>query len=104
MHHLNRTFAAAVLIAVLLVVAAPAAQALPSAKPQTSSRLTTGGDWLSAALSWLNHFFDRAPHSSGTQQKKDSSTTPTYPAGGSLGGPFNGSCIHPNGCVLGGGN
>ena len=65
---LNRTFVAIVLLAVLLFAAAPAVQAAPQAKPQAASR-HLGGDWLSAALTWLSHVFaDSTRMPSGTKR------------------------------------
>jgi hypothetical protein len=102
---LNRTVVAVVVVAVLLAVVAPAVQAVPIAKPQTSPRLV-GSDWLSAALTWLSHLFgDRTPQTPTTQQKgattTSSGTTYPRPLGGD--GSFAGSCIDPMGsCNTGG--
>ena len=101
---LNRTVVAAVVVAVLLAVVAPAVQAMPIAKPQTSPRLI-GSDWLTASLTWLSHLFgDRTPQAPTTQQK-GSTTTTSGTAPRTLGGDgsFSGSCIDPNGCYIGGG-
>jgi hypothetical protein len=99
---LNRNAVAVVLLAVLLSAVAPAVQAVPLAKPQTSTRLL-GTDWISAALTWLGHLFsDRTPQAPASQQKGD--TRPPTGVIPNLGGngTFAGSCIDPNGCLDGG--
>ena len=103
--HRNRTVVVAVVLAVLLAAVAPAVQAVPLAKPQPSPRLVAG-DWLSAALTWLGHFFnDRAPQAPTSLQK--GTTKPPTGTGatvfGAGSGNFAGSCIDPNGCLDGGG-
>ena len=104
---LNRTSVVVILLAVLLLAAAPAVQAAPQAKPQATSR-HLGGDWLSAALTWLSHLFaDPTPQAPTSQQKGSSTTTSTSTGGGTSvlggGGSFAGNCIDPNGCYDGGG-
>lgn len=98
----TRTFAAAALIAVSLVAAAPAVQARPLGKPQVSVP-ATGGEWLSAAWNWLAQALRIQPATPAWQQKAKDSTTTTNDGG--LGGAqtMSGSCIDPNGCTTTGG-
>ncbi|HEX9943852.1 MAG TPA: hypothetical protein VGG03_17710 [Thermoanaerobaculia bacterium] len=102
MKSLNRAVAVALVTAVLTATAAPAVQARPLTKSQTSFRLTSG-DWLDAALVWLGQLFATAPQApeSLDMQKKAPSTDPTGGSGGIT--PMTGSCIDPNGCHTGGG-
>ena len=94
-----RTFGSVVLIAVLLVALAPAAQAFPLGRAQRTVQVT-GGDWLDAALTWLGRLFNGEP--AAREKPAPARTKATRPAPptsqGVGGGPFNGSCIDPNGC------
>lgn len=101
----SRAIVAAVLSVVLLAAAAPALEARPLAKPQVSVQ-AIGGEWLSAAWSWLAQALRIDPATPGVRQQKakpDPGTTTE--TGGALGGarPMAGSCIDPNGCTFGGG-
>lgn len=102
---LNRTVVAVVVVTVLLAIVAPAVQAVPIAKPQTSTRLI-GSDWLTAALTWLGQLFgERTPQAPTAQQKGTTSTSSgtTYPRPLGGDGSFAGSCIDPQGsCNTGG--
>jgi hypothetical protein len=92
-----------VLIAALLVAVAPAVQARPLAKPRISVQ-PVGGDWLEAAIVWLNSLFQAEPQTSPRKAylapATDGTGTTTQ---GVNGGPFSGSCIDPNGTPCGGG-
>jgi hypothetical protein len=100
MNRFPRTFVTTVLIAALLVAVAPAVQARPLAKPHVSVQ-PVGGDWLEAAIVWLNRLFQAEPQAS----PRKAYTTPTggTTTQGANGGPFSGSCIDPNGSPCGGG-
>jgi hypothetical protein len=98
----SRTFAAVVLSAVLLVTAAPALQARPMSQSRVSVP-ATGGEWLSAAWSWLAQTLGiHQPVAPTARHEKASSTTTSD---GGLGGAqtMSGSCIDPNGCTTTGG-
>ena len=95
-----RTFVTLVLIAVLLVAVAPAVQARPLAKPHISLQ-PVGGDWLGAAIVWLNRLFQAEPEPQASPRKANTTTTGGTTQG--LGGPFTGSCIDPNGSPCSGG-
>lgn len=103
----SRALVAAVLSIVLLAVAAPALEARPLAKPQVSVQ-ALGGEWLTAAWSWLAQALRIEPATPAARQEKVQSSGSggtTTTSGGGLGGarPMNGSCIDPNGCTFGGG-
>ena len=93
MNRLTRIFAAAVVTMTMLVITVPAAQARPLAKPQSVQLMD--GDWIGAALSWLNQLLgvQRTPAPRNERQKDGVST-------GTTGGGFTGSCIDPNGCIV----
>jgi hypothetical protein len=99
----SRAFFAVVLSLVLLAAAAPALEARPLAKPQVAVH-ALGGEWLSAAWSWLAQALRIEPATPTARQEKVRSD-PTTETGGGLGGarPMAGSCIDPNGCTFGGG-
>jgi hypothetical protein len=101
----SRALVAAVLSVVLLAVAAPALEARPLAKPQVSVS-ALGGEWLSAAWSWLAQALRIDPATPAARQEKVRSDPGTTTGSGGLGGarPMTGSCIDPNGgCIIGGG-
>jgi hypothetical protein len=105
MNRFPRTFVTMVLIAALLVAVAPAVQARPLAKPHISIQ-PVGGDWLEAAMVWLNRLFQPEPQT--TPRKAyiapaTGGTTGGTTTQGVNGGPFTGSCIDPNGSPCGGG-
>jgi len=97
-----RTFVTLVLIAVLLVAVAPAVQARPLAKPHISLQ-PAGGDWLEAAIVWLNRLFQAEPEPQALPRKATTTTTTGGNTMGANGGPFTGSCIDPNGSTCSGG-
>jgi uncharacterized membrane protein YgcG len=103
----SRALSAVVLSVVLLAAAAPSLEARPLAKPQVSVS-AFGGEWLSAAWSWLAQALRIEPATPAARQEKlqsSGSGGTTTQSGGGLGGahPMNGSCIDPNGCTFGGG-
>ena len=95
MNRFPRTFVTMVLIAALLVAVAPAVQARPLAKPHISIQ-PVGGDWLAAAMVWLNSLFQAEPQAPARTTPQKAGTIPP-PVVYVLGGPFTGSCIDPNG-------
>lgn len=104
----SRALSAVVLSVVLLAATAPALEARPLAKPQVSVS-AFGGEWLSAAWSWLAQALQIEPATPAARQEKVQSSGSgggtTTTTGGGLGGarPNAGSCIDPNGCTFGGG-
>jgi hypothetical protein len=100
----SRTFAAVVLSAVLLVTAAPALQARPLSQSRVSVS-AAGGEWLSAAWSWLAQALRIQPAAPTARHEKAKPDPGTSTDDGGLGGvhPMSGSCIDPNGCYTGGG-
>lgn len=103
----SRAFFAVVLSVVLLAAAAPSLEARPLAHPQVSAG-ALGSDWLSAAWGWLTQALRISSPAPSARQEKIQSTGSGSPGatgmGARPGGPFNGSCIDPNGCEAGGGN
>lgn len=103
----SRALFVVVLSVVLLATVAPALEARPLAKPQVSVS-ALGGEWLSAAWSWLAQALRIDPATPVAHQEKVQSTGSggtTTTSGGGLGGarPMSGSCIDPWGCSFGGG-
>jgi hypothetical protein len=94
MNRLTRIFAAALVTMTMLVVTAPAAQARPLAKPQSVQTLS--GDWLGAALSWLNQLLVRQT----PQNTREKASTAPTDSNTTSGGGFTGSCIDPDGCII----
>ena len=98
MNRISSTAVTVALAATLLVAAAPAAQARNLAKPQSSASVVAGGVF-DAALKWLGGFFVGTPQGR-TVRSTEKVTTP-IPLPPMR--PMTGSCIDPNGCVLGSG-
>lgn len=99
MNRISSTAVTVALAATLLVAAAPAAQARSHARPQPVAAVVAGG-WFDAALSWLGGFFVGAPHG---QAVRSTEKGTVYPIPVPPRQPMTGSCIDPNGCVLGSG-
>jgi hypothetical protein len=99
MNRISSTAVTVALAATLLVAAAPAAQARNLAKPQPSASVVAGG-LFDAALKWLGGFFVGTPNGQTARSREKALYTPIEipPMR-----PMNGSCIDPNGCVLGSG-
>ncbi|HEV2851540.1 MAG TPA: hypothetical protein VHC97_01935 [Thermoanaerobaculia bacterium] len=98
----SRTFAAVVLSVALLVATAPVLQARPLSQPRVSA---TGGEWLSAAWSWLTQTLGIQPAAPTARHEKAKPDSGTTTSDGDLGGAqtMSGSCIDPWGCTTGGG-
>jgi len=99
MNRISSTVVTVALAATLLIAAAPAAQARNLAKPQASASVVAGG-LFDAALKWLGGFFAGTPQG---QTARSTEKVGIYPLPLPPLRPMTGSCIDPNGCVLGGG-